>query len=161
MDVEEKRIRDGDIYHWRWKDDERHENTNAFGGYHCKSRIAVATDGDLFDTYWMECNGRSRLRMREVIVTLLGNSNDMDEIREWDLPYYRDEDIVDTRHPNASIAPIYLKRGAKRDATTMRAHAVEKMDQAKRDLDSAHRQIGRMAEVLNLIDSGDLEKVCF
>ena len=93
-------MRDGDIYRWLWKDEAKRNDFGGFGAYHCYSQIAVAKAGRLFDTYWSDHS--KSLDPDQIELTLLGNSNEMTEIRQYDICYYDRADIVDTRHSNNS-----------------------------------------------------------
>lgn len=148
-------MKDGDIYRWEWKDVEAHGGYGDFRAYHCKSQIAVCKDGVLYDTFW-GISWEHTVSVKDVNLTFLGNSNEMSEIREYEMPYYRRQDIVDTRHSNNRRAPIYLKAGAERDAETMLAHATYKRETAERERDSADRDINHWTEIESAIQSGNL-----
>lgn len=152
-------MRDGDVYHWRWKDDERDADCGPFRAYHCYSQIAVVKNGELCDTFWSDCSGAKVLDPSEIILDLRGNINDMSEIPEWEMPYYRPEAVVDMRHSNNSRAPIYLKAGAKRDAGVMLERVREKQREAERNIEFAQRRIKDMMEQERLILAGDLDAV--
>lgn len=154
-------MKEGDIYSWRWRDDDRHADCAPYRSYHCKSRLAVVRNGTLFDTYWFGYDQNSMLRPDDVILTLLGNASDMSKIRSWDVAYYKPADVVDMRHSNNSSGPIYLKSGATRDRNAMLTTAVARREEAISQRDSAAREIERMDEIVKLIEINALDKVYF
>lgn len=162
MSVEtQEKLRDGDIFRWRWKDEDRHHDCAPFRAYHCKSRIAVAEGGLLFDTYWSMRSSDHVVKPEGVILTHLGNMNDMTKIQPYQVAYYKRADIVDMRHANSTRGPIYLKTGAARDADMMRQEAERRIEEAQRSKESAVRTIKRMREVQDKIEQGDLGAIYF
>ncbi|WP_299830621.1 hypothetical protein [uncultured Roseobacter sp.] len=150
-------MRDGDIYKWRWKDDQRDADCGLFGSYHCKSQLAICEGGRLFDTFWdLSPTDNSFLRQSDVVLTLLGNKNELTELKD-NPEYYRPEDLVCMKHSNSSGAPTYLKPGAVRDAATMLNLAQEKQDDAQRAIESAKRDLLRLQEAMEKIRTGDLD----
>lgn len=148
--------KEGDIFHWRYKD-EKPEDHCAFNRYHCKSMIAVFEKGVLRDTYW----GSSRehhLPRHTVVLDFKGNAHEMQQISSGERIFYRAEDIVDMSHANNSRAPVYVKAGATRNAEVMKAYFENAIDNAKRDISSAHRRINDCEESLAAIASGDLAR---
>lgn len=149
-------MKDGDVYHWRWKNEGRHKDCAPYHSYHCYSRIAVAKNGVLYDTYWG--HNKRRLDPVQVIARFQGNIHEMTEIT-GSLAYYRPQDIVDMRHANSSREKVYLKVGAKRDAETMRQHLEY---QLKRSADEIIRRQDRIAELkseLAKLDAGLIDEV--
>lgn len=152
-------MRDGDIYRWRWADEARDADRGPYRSYHCKSQIALRLAGRLYDTYWSSTGCDDVLCQDDVVLTFLGNCCDMQPINEGDLRYYRAEDVVDTRHPNNSNAPIYLKNGAKRDAEAMREFVRRRSEDAERAIEIAQETIERMEEAAKQIDAGNLDNI--
>jgi hypothetical protein len=153
-------LRDGDIYSWRWRDDARHADRAPYRSYHCRSRIAEVHKGRLYDTFW-SIPSEGLLNEADVILTFLGNVREMKKISEWQLPYYRDEDIVDMRHSNNSGADIWLKPGAVLNADKMREHAEYKRQRALDEIQSRQRTVERLDEALAQIEKGNLDAVRF
>ena len=153
-------MRDGDIYRWRWADDARDQDCGPYRAYHCFSQIAVAENGRLCDTFW---GGMSEgaLNPEDVILTLLGNINDMTKIREYQARCYRSEDIVDMRHSNSTCAPIYLKPGAAKDPDTMLEYIRHERGQAEYEARYATEKIDRMDGLEQMVNSGNLDDVRF
>ena len=143
-------MEDGDIFFWRWKNPENRS-------YHCRSRMALVKDGVLRDTFWSGTEGA--LRLDDIKIEYQGNSHEMSEISEHTIPYYRSEDIVDMRHGNSSMAPVYLRAGAGRDYETMRAHARYLIERSEGEIRMAKHRIERLNDELAMIDAHKLDKV--
>lgn len=150
-------LKDGDIFRWRWRDDARHANGYPWGSYHCKSQIAAVKNGFLYDTYWSSFD--NVLSQDEVLLTHQCNSNEWSVIPSYQRVYYDDADIVDTRHPNNSSAPIYLRPGAKRSAEAISAQLAHKKERAEGDIRHAKWDLERVAEAEALVAAGKLDEV--
>lgn len=154
-------MRDGDIFRWSWKPELGREDYGPYGDYHCTSQFAVFENGVLRDTFWGLGMDARRLDRDQVVLRHLGNRYDMTKIESWEIPYYRREDIVDTRHSNDSRAPIYLKSGAQKSADAMLKHAHEKLAEAEREKEFQERQMERYSTDISNIENGDLDAVHF
>jgi len=156
-------MRDGDVYRWRFTDDELEKRGGAgpYKAYHCRSRIAIARNGVLYDTYWGDTSDDRVIGPENIVLELQGNLYDMTPISKYDLMYYRPEDIVDMRHSNSFSAKIYVQPGAKRDAETMRRYAQDKITEARRKIESAIHDVERYGGDLKMIELGCLDQVHF
>ena len=154
-------MREGDIYSWRWKDVAKDADCAPYRSYHCKSQIAVYDGKSLLDTFWGSGpTDNSYLNPDNVILTLLGNKNDMTVLK--DRPdFYRSEDIVSMKHSNDSRAPIYLKAGASRDADTMRKLLNHKRSEAERKIRSATSDLEHLAVAAHKLENGQIDKLYF
>ena len=150
---------EGDVYDWRWADDAKHADCGPYRSYHCFSRIAVVKDGLLCDTFWLPPG--TKLSPDAVVLTLLGNLNDMTEIRESDARYYHSKDIVDMRHSNNSRASVYLKSGAEKDRDTMLEYIRRERDQAESEACFAASKIERMDGLEEMVIAGNLDDAHF
>ncbi|MDU8914048.1 hypothetical protein [Aestuariicoccus sp. MJ-SS9] len=147
-------MREQDVYRWQWKDDHNH-----LASYCCYSQICVVWKGELYDTYCGVLTERSRLNQDEVEIEFLGNQDDMIKLLAGSENYYRPEDVVDMRHPNNRRAPIYLKRGAERDADVMLAWALNAIEENQMQARAAQNRIKALQDAVKLIESGRLEEV--
>ena len=153
-------IKDGDIFRWSYR--EPATGMLADYKYHCCSRIAVARNGHLRDTYW---HGGSDGRffgpddLPRLDLTYLGNFADLDNVGEWQANYYADADIVDINHANSTRGNFYLRKGAKRCAAKMLEAARYKLAEKE----SAARYAASIAEELRQaiikIEAGQIEDV--
>lgn len=150
-------MREGDIYRWRWADEDQRD-LGSFGAYHCCSRWAVFRNGKLMDTYWAGFENKI-LSAEKVELTLVANEDELREIASYETPYYRPSDIVDMRHANNSHGPIYLRNGAEKDAATMLSVVRSKKEEAERVIRFATDQIARCAEMEEQIAKGNLSEV--
>lgn len=146
-------MKEGDIYHWLWRDEFRKNDFGAFQSYHCKSRIAVYSNGTLNDTFWSGDND-GFLDPTAVTLELQGNANEMTVLSD-NPEYYRDSDLVSMKHSNNSNAPIYLKKGAKRDAETMQECLQHRLEHSKYKIESHKRTVLELSTAIKKIRSGD------
>ena len=152
-------LREGNIYRWQWKDDARDSDRGPYRSYHCKSQIAVVKNGRLLDTFWSGYEESSLLRREDVILTFWANVDDLAVIHHYQTPYYRPQDIVDLRHSNNSNGPVYLRKGAERDADTMLKVVSERIEESNREIVWHQRQLEEFAKFQELIRAGKLDEV--
>lgn len=152
-------IVDGDIYRWRYKD-EKPEHLAAWGRYHCKSRIAIANAGRLFDTYWGGFGSDSARwtyadAEAQLELTRLGNFSELEKRPDYETMYYDAADIVDLRHPNSSRDNVYIRKGAPRSKAKMLSVLLERVETSERELNYAKLRIERDRERIAAIERGD------
>ena len=150
-------LNDGDIFRWRYADEEERCKRD-FGSYmyHCKSMIAVAANGRLFDTYWHSTNSDYEIDPAQVTLKFQGNPKDMTLIPKWERAFYRSEDIVDMNHANNSGAPIYAKAGATRDPETMAAYFKHAKERFESNARSAQDRAADCGKALAAIAAGEI-----
>lgn len=153
-------LREGDIYRWRWADQKRDADCGPFRSYHCKSQIAIVENGHLRDTFWSGGGSDGWLDPTQVILTFWANLADLNEISKHEAVYYRHEDVVDLRHSNNSRGPVYLRKGAERDAGTMLALIEDRLDKNRRDIEWAQRHIEQLTKDAEKVRAGKLNEVC-
>jgi hypothetical protein len=157
-------IVDGDIFRWRYKD-EKPEHLREYGRYHCKSLIAVAQKGWLVDTFWSSPTDGSWLATYadapgKLELSKLGNFADLEKRDDYHRFYYDDADVVDLSHSNSSRDNLYIRKGAVRSREKMRAVMLERIETAKRELQSAQWRLERERKILVDLDAAtDLDKV--
>ena len=151
-------MREGDIYRWRWVDPAKDNDCGPYRSYHCCSQIAVFRNGRLTDTFWYGSDNKV-LDPAEVSLTLLGNVTELDEIRPYDIAYYRRDDIVDMRHSNNSHGPIYRRKGAQRDAATMLALIEHRIESSRREVEFANNRIVQLTRDAEKVRAGKLNEV--
>lgn len=156
--LDEKALAEGNIYRWRWADTVKDADCAPYRSYHCLSQMAVVRNGRLTDTFWHGSDNRV-LDPADVILTLLGNIDDLVEIRSYDIPYYRPDDIVDMRHSNNSSGPIYRRKDAEKDAATMLEVIEHRLEQVKRDIEYGRRQIEQLTKDAEAVRAGKLGEV--
>lgn len=155
----EQGLVEGQIYRWRWIDDARHQNgLRSWGTYHCRSQIAVVKDGRLVDTYWFGGGTDSVLDPSKVELTFFADER-WPQISEWQVPYYDAADVRDTRHPNNSRAPIYLRIGAQRSAVRILEEIEYRESRAHSAIRSAESSLELLAEARALLDAGKIDEV--
>lgn len=158
MEAEATELREGQIFRWRWADEEKHHEGQRVGGsYHCKSQIAIVKNGRLLDTYWSD-GGEEALDPSKVILTPWCDIS-WPTISRHDVPLYDAADIADTRHPNSSNAPIYLRPGAQRSPAAILAELDHRKELAESDMRVAQSRLERYEEMRALVAAGKLDQV--
>lgn len=150
-----------DIVSWKWKDKAR-QNFAPYGDYHCYSGMAVFNGTSLKDTYWFGymTSDRSSLPIKDVKYTLLGNIDNLTEIKD-DTKYYNPSDIIDMRHANASNAEIYLKSGKSRCAQAMLYAVTHEISSVERCIENDRQRLLRLNDHKSSIENGELEGIWF
>jgi hypothetical protein len=148
-------LKDGQIYRWRWREnpgaDERFS-------YWCKSQLAIVRGGRLYDTYWSTPSYEHEVDPNKVELTFFADQS-WDTITEWEVAYYNDEDVADTRHANSSRAPIYLKPGAVRSEAAILETIQSAEERAAGEIKHSQWLLERMAEARKLVAEGRLNEV--
>ena len=151
-------LKDGQIYRWRWADDKRDSDRGQYRSYHCRSQIAIVQDGMLIDTYWTYLSSEHSLNIGDVQIALVADTS-WPTINKWDLPYYDDSDVIDTRHPNSGNAPIYLKPGATRSKQAIIDAIDYRVQQAEQNIQSSQYDLERLAQKRALAEEGKLDEI--
>ncbi|MEO1564130.1 MAG: hypothetical protein AAFR98_11900 [Pseudomonadota bacterium] len=155
-------MREGDIYRWRYKQEieKKRGGLGGFGAYHCKSCIAVFDGKHLVDTFWGQRSTEHAIDPERVDLVLVGNKNDLIELNDNEA-YYDPNDLVVMRHSNDSRAKTLMKPDAKRDPDVMRKLLVQKRGDAEREMQSASRDLERIAVALHRLENGEINKLYF
>ena len=152
--VEQPTIKEGDIFHWRYRDEKRHSD---YLSYWAKSRIAVATLMYLNDTFsdysnpdWTHSEAREKL-----ILARIGNFAVLERQPEYMADYYDDRDIVNINHSNSSRGNFYIRKGAKRSPDKMIETLDYKITRAESEIVCAQRLIERLRDTKQKIMFGE------
>lgn len=135
---------------------------------HCFEGILIACESSagivLRDTYWyMDGRDGREFSIAEAesrgVMEYIGNMADLEQIPEWRVNYYADADVVRLSsqhacHPNC--IKYYRKKGVAVSQTKMIEVCENKLQEAKRNADSAIRDVQRLSEIKGRIFSGDL-----
>lgn len=150
-------MREGDIYRWHYKPEieEANGGLGSWGAYHCKSQMAVVIDGRLIDTYWGDHSPDRSVDPDRVVLTLLGNKNDMRELNDRE-DFYDPDDLIIMRHSNDSRAKTLVKKDATRSPDAIRAVLNQKRGDAERDLMSTARVLERLALARDKLERGEI-----
>jgi hypothetical protein len=154
-------IKENDIFQWRYLDDKTHSD---YLNYWCKSRIMICRNGILKDTYWSGSDGfaiKVKDAQSKLILTYIGNLDELKTISKHDFDYYADDDIVDISHENSTGCGFLVKKDAKRCKDKILKKLNEKAEYAK---DQAQWALNRHKDFIARIEqleNGeiDLEKV--
>lgn len=157
-------MKEGDLFKWTFKP----HAIAALGRnqtliYWCCARIAEFKDGRLRDLYWSNLADGKNWSAEEATERLdleyLGNRSELVKCHHPD--YYRGEDIVDLTHPNSYGFQIYKRKGAQRSREAMKELTRNKIERARRDIESLEHDVKYLVitlESLNLDDT-DLSKM--
>ena len=159
---EDIQMRDGDIYSWSWTEDYEKELRDRCPStvYWCKSRIARCIGDQVVDTYWSAGGGHGKwLDLERVTLKLLCNVNDMRVILPSEIVYYDPNDVVDTRHSNDSMAPVYLRKNAVRSEPHVRQEIDRRLGEVDRDMAHLRRKREWLLGEVYKIDDGQLDAV--
>jgi len=149
---------DGQIYTWKWADPKRDADSGPYRSYHCKSQIAVVKGGLLIDTFWGDMTPDRSVDPDAVIATLVADQS-WEKISAWNVPYYAPSDVVDTRHSNNGLAPIYLRPGAVRSHDAIIAEIEKREESARSDIRSAQRQLDWLSAERAKLSAGRIDEV--
>jgi len=133
-------VKNGDIFHWSWREEHWPRPNDYTLSYWCKSRIAVVVDNELYDTYWGD-RSHGWLDPERVDLDFKGNMNDYHEAKFGEHLYYAHEDKIDMRHPNNTNGKILIRNGAERSKVTMLEYAGDKLEYAVDKLEEAERKM--------------------
>lgn len=147
-------MKEGDIYWWRYKE---HFGSRA-DLYWCKSRIAISSEGKLFDTFWNDKH-HEELDLGKIDIEYQGNPEEMDKIGKYDIQYFKSEDIVNMNHSNNSNASIYIKKGSKRNQEIMLYLVKQKISEKESSIQFDKNEIDRLAKLIPSIQGGNLDQV--
>ena len=143
-------MKKNDVYRWWYKD-----ASNRFEPYWCKSCIGIVKDnGDelyLVDTYGLSNNTVFGMGYIEENLDLvfLGNLDDFELIKEWDVVYYDDSDIMDLTHSNSYGPLIYVRKGAVRSIEKMRSVLLAQLEKCRYKADYYTREVEDYERRLN------------
>lgn len=147
-------IKDGDIFKWSWKPGEMVGQSDI---YWCKSRIAIAKNGLLFDTFW-STGDNFKVPADKVDLKFIANMSDLTTIFYDDAKSYDPADVVDLRHCNNSHKEnVFIRTGAERSARKMAERIRRAIEDAEREARYLKDKIVRLnAELSNVEHGGDL-----
>ncbi len=149
-------MHEGDIYFWRYADE---VGRVASYLYHCKSRKAVVVGGRLIDTFWSSSSDGTVLEPSRVVLEFKGNKSDLRPIREWEVKYYDEGDVVDMRHSNSSRAEIYVKATARRSRPAMLAHIANMKQEQESIIRGAQYRLELLEKSVGDVEAGKLDEV--
>lgn len=149
-------MNEGDIYFWRYADDVGRTTSDL---YHCKSRKAVVVGGRLIDTFWSSGSDGTVLDPSRVVLEFKGNKSDLRTIREWEVKYYDEGDVVDMRHSNSYRAEIYVKATARRSRDAMLAHIANMRQEQESIIRSAQYRLELLERSAGDVEAGKLDDV--
>lgn len=159
-------MKPNDIYRWRYTDEylkKVNHGNNGGTTYWCCSQIAICkeTEGGLklYDTYWSHEPRIIDPIEKNVALEYLGNLNDYKKLEKYYLKYYKKEDVLDITNPNSFGLEIYVKKDAKRDFETVKAHIQREIKEKEYKAKSAADDVIRYKKVLDELTEDNLDQV--
>jgi hypothetical protein len=146
-------LEEGQTYRWWWKEEPTGQWT-----YWCKSNLAIVKNGRLYDTYWSSPSNEHELNPSKVNLTLLCDST-WTPIQPYHKPYYKAEDVVDTRHANNSSAPVWLRPGAVKDPASILAEIERREADANSDIRMANWRLDELRKERDKLEAGSIDEV--
>ena len=143
-------MKEGDIFFWRYKDETSRS-------YHCKSRIAIVTDGKLCDTFWGHSGDRRIVDPNEVDLEYKANMAELTPRSPSVMYRYADEDIVDLRHSNGGT--FYVKTGAQASCDKILAHIKEQREEYESQIRVAKWKLEQLDSAQREVEAGNLVHV--
>jgi len=133
-------IKLNDVYKFRYHEEVR--NKKAFDSYWCfDGKLIVKENKDglyLQDTYLNSGDDR-RFTLNEAlkqgILTFICNLDDVEEIGEYNIQYYNDEDVFDLSTQKGCRKKYCIKKGTKRSAEKMKSVLNEKIEDSERKIE--------------------------
>jgi len=150
-------IKENDIFRWRYKDEKTHSD---YLNYWCKSRIMIFKNGILKDTYWSGSDGFSIKiddAQSKLILTYVGNLDELEPVDKYKLEYYSDDDIVDISHSNMSGSGFFIKKGVKRCKDKILKKLNEKAEYEKDKANWALKSHRDLIARIEQIENGTIE----
>lgn len=160
-------MRNGDVYRFSYTD-----TSGMHMPYHCFDGQLVAfeqSDGSflLRDTYWLhDFKERSDTRTfteadakAEGELVFVCNLNDVQKIKKHDADYYDDGDLFNISYQHGCYPCMALRKGAAKSPEKMLRVIEQRTAEARRNIESAQREIERLGEYAKKVEAGDLSEV--
>mgnify|MGYP000300617530 CR=1 FL=1 len=155
-----------DVYRFSYSPEARE---TMFETYHCfdgQLIVRARDDGSLFlhDTFWGGSGGRTftpeEARAKGEL-TFVCNLDGVEEIKDYEAPYYAEGDVFNLTSHHGHSKRWVRRRGALRSRDAILTHLHERLDKARRDVDSAVRSVEWVAREIQRVESAtDLEALC-
>lgn len=147
---------------WKEKDRQWHHTMECYGVI-----IESGSKVLLCDTYWginrrdtySKCWEIEDIGKDVVIIEYLGNLNNYNQTKEYDLDYYDDKDIMLITSQHACTKQFYLRKNAQKSTEKMKSVIKEKIEKNLRDIEYAENAIERLNEALERVEKGETERV--
>lgn len=155
-------IKKNDVFSFRYNEEARKKH---FGDiYHCFDGILVAKqrdDGTLYlqDTYWGGSDSRV-IYIEDVnnkgTIEFICNLDEMESIKESEMVYFNDEDIVRLGIHKGYQTRILIKKGTERSKEKMIQSIKDKISESQSCIEWNKRCIETLNEKLEKLEQGDL-----
>lgn len=157
-----------DVFSFRYNEEEAKKR---FEPYHCFDGQFIVKQGEngelyLMDTYWASKHDGFKHwsdykwktiedAQKQGTLTFKCNLDEVEEIREYDLQYYSDDDLFNLSYQHACYTFYVKRKGAERSLDKMLQSIKHKIEDAEYRKKSAERDIERHTETLKRLEAGD------
>ena len=140
-------LREGDVYHWLYKDHEEYCKRNPSTAYWCLDRKAVVHNGELLDTYWLYMDkekiiASSNCRAvvpNDVDLSFICNLNDVEIVNKWEKDDY--DKVYNLSRQKGCYELYAVDKGAQVSNTALRTKYQSELDKAYSEKRSAEYNI--------------------
>jgi hypothetical protein len=156
------KIKENDVFSFSFNEAELKKR---FEPYWCMDGRMIAKkmhDGSImfYDTYWT--HSPERYYTHEKLLELgemkfVCNLNDVEEIKEYDLKYYDDNDIINLSYQHGCYGKFAIKKGTKKSTAKIIHSITSKMESLKSEIEFATSQIKRLTEELDKARNGQVD----
>ena len=157
------KLRVNDVYSFNYN---AVEVEKRFDPYHCfdGQLIVKEINGKLIlkDTYWGSGDNRTftlEKALQEGTLTYKCNLDEVEEIKEYELSYYADEDLFNLSHQHGCYSKYAKRKGAKRNKEKMLAVLTKQIAGEKRKIEWAQQSLVTLNEKLQKLEEGDIQGV--
>lgn len=153
-----------DYYNFRYNEA---ETKRIFEPYHCFDGKLIVKENYkkefiLVDTYWSSSDNRTftlERALNEGTLEFVCNLDDVEEIKQYDLIYYADEDLFNLSYQHGCYKRYAKRKGAVRSREKMLRIIKERISEAEYKLRSAQNSIEQLNKVFEEVKEGDINKI--
>lgn len=143
------------------------ETKRIFEPYHCFDGKLIVKENHkkeliLVDTYWLSSDNRTftlERALNEGTLEFVCNLDDIEEIKQYELIYYADEDLFNLSYQHGCYKRYAKRKGALRSREKMLRIIKERISEAEYKLRSAQSSIEQLNKVYKEVEDGDINKI--
>lgn len=162
--IQEITLKLNDYYIFKYNE---FEVKRIFDPYHCfDGRLIVKENHKkeliLVDTYWLSSDNRTftlERALNEGTLKFVCNLDEVEEIKQYDLIYYADEDLFNLSYQDGCYKRYAKRKGAVRSREKMLRIIKERISEAEYKLRSAQNSIEQLNKIFEEVKQGDLNKI--
>lgn len=131
--------------------------------YHCFDGMLVVKDTTsgllLVDTYWNSDNKYFTLQeaLEKGTLEYICNLDDVEYIKEYELNYYDDEDIINLSYQHSSYARYAILKGVKKSKNKMMRVLKDKLSSKTNQIESLKRDLISIEDKISKLETENVE----